>query len=184
MIQMPNFVNIAVLNFKNMRVLFFISILLALISCKQSEQTTISNDPTHNDPAQTSNKGDEPKTNPDEQPEPNGRILYNPKLMNTKGDHKDISGITLDGNILNIEVSYSGGCKEHSFELVHKKEMTKSMPPILTVYLIHHANEDYCEEYITEKLKFDISKLPQQVSENEITLSIVGARTQITYKVK
>lgn len=167
-----------------MRVIFLISVLFLLIGCKHSEKTTISKDPTNNDPAQTSDKKEEPKTNPDEQTEPNGRILYNPKLMDTKGDHKDISGIALNGNILDVEVSYSGGCKEHSFELVHKKEMTKSMPPILTVYLLHHANEDYCEEYITEKLKFDISDLPEQTGENEITLSIAGAKTQVTYRVK
>jgi hypothetical protein len=56
---------------------------------------------------------------------------------------------------LSIVVSYSGGCKEHEFEL---NDCVVSNAA--TIWLKHDANGDLCEAYITEELQI---KLPGRV---------------------
>ena len=163
--------------------LILLCLVVVFLGCKTEEKTAVEKTDTTPTEGETKNEVKEPQTNPEEPTEPNGRILYNPKLSNM-GAHKDINEVSISGNTLQVNVSYSGGCKEHSFELVHKKEMTKSMPPILTVYLVHENNEDYCEEYITENLQFDLSDLGKQTGEKEIKLQFAKSKQVVTYKVK
>jgi len=69
----------------------------------------------------------------------------------------DILSTELDGDILTVVVSYSGGCEEHNFTLISNEMYTKSMPPKLPLYLEHEANGDACRALIQETLTFDIS---------------------------
>lgn len=62
-----------------------------------------------------------------------------------------LNSINLVGNILTLNVSYSGGCEEHVFELVLGTQTD--------LYLSHNANGDRCEAYLTENLKFDLSPI-------------------------
>lgn len=62
-------------------------------------------------------------------------------------------------DILEVEISYSGGCAEHYFFLYTTLEYMKSLPPKLNLFLVHDANGDVCRELIQETLLFDIKKL-------------------------
>ncbi len=62
-------------------------------------------------------------------------------------------------NILEIEVSYSGGCAEHSFNLYTTGAYMKSLPPKLALLLIHDDGGDACRELKTEKLKFQLNNV-------------------------
>jgi len=57
----------------------------------------------------------------------------------------------LDGDVLRVTVSYSGGCQDHAFELAYS---VVGMEPEL--WLDHDANGDLCEAYITETLDIPV----------------------------
>ena len=66
--------------------------------------------------------------------------------------------IVRDG-ILHLNVSYSGGCKEHEFTLYGSTAFLKSNPPQADLFLSHNANGDECEALPTEELQFGLSSL-------------------------
>jgi hypothetical protein len=68
-----------------------------------------------------------------------------------------VKSIKVKGDILNIEVEYSGGCQKHEFELFFNGMYMKSMPPKAGLILVHKNNGDNCRELITETLKFDLT---------------------------
>ena len=79
-------------------------------------------------------------------------------------------------------VTYSGGCKEHSFDMVGSQNISKSLPPIRQIRLIHNGNEDHCRELITRTLKVDLSDMAySKTSGSEIVLNLKGAREPINY---
>ncbi|NBW58948.1 MAG: hypothetical protein EBR41_00005, partial [Crocinitomicaceae bacterium] len=44
------------------------------------------------------------------------------------------------GNYLHLNISYSGGCEKHSFKIIGDLLLSKSLPPIRSVKLIHYGN--------------------------------------------
>lgn len=67
-----------------------------------------------------------------------------------------------DTNILNIEVSFPGGCKEHQFYLIAWDYFLESYPVRANLLLSHNANSDSCEAWVTSKLSFDMTPLKQE----------------------
>ena len=67
-----------------------------------------------------------------------------------------ISSATLSGNTLSINISYSGGCEEHDFQLYGSMAVMKSMPPKRAIKLVHTANGDSCREFKEKTLTFNI----------------------------
>ncbi|GAB5535635.1 MAG: hypothetical protein Rubg2KO_18840 [Rubricoccaceae bacterium] len=59
----------------------------------------------------------------------------------------------LDGDVLRVSVSYSGGCEDHTFELAY---WTAGPEPEL--WLTHDSNDDPCEAYITEALALRVPR--------------------------
>ena len=90
-----------------------------------------------------------------------------------------IEKVALEGNILTIKVSYSGGCKDHEFELVGNKMITKSLPPKRGIFLYHNGNGDHCREHVTEELQFDITVFAYL--DQEILIRLQGWEPYISY---
>lgn len=84
----------------------------------------------------------------------------------------NILNVTLEGDLLALDVSYSGGCEEHSFELLGNPYLMKSFPPKRGVQLYHNSNGDSCRELIEETLLFNISILG--VPNGEVHLMLDG----------
>lgn len=78
-----------------------------------------------------------------------------------KNDPYKINSIKIEGNYIIIEISYSGGCETHQFDLIGSKLITKSKPTIRNLQLVHDNKGDICKALITEKLKFSISILAE-----------------------
>jgi hypothetical protein len=57
-------------------------------------------------------------------------------------DAYNVKNILLEGDILNIEISYSGGCKNHSFCLIAWNYFLESYPVKANLLLSHNANDD------------------------------------------
>lgn len=93
-----------------------------------------------------------------------------------------ITAVNLDGNILSLDVEYSGGCQDHSFEFVGSSAIMKSLPPKRSVKLVHDSNGDTCRELISETIKFDIRALAvSETSGSEIILLLDGVKEPIKY---
>jgi len=99
-----------------------------------------------------------------------------------ESDQTTITGVKLEGNVLTLNVEYSGGCQDHSFEFVGSAAIMKSLPPKRSVKLVHNANGDTCRELVTETIKFDISTLAvTETSGSEIILLLDGVKDPISY---
>ena len=66
---------------------------------------------------------------------------------------------SIEGGVLEIQVSYAGGNKEHEFTLYWNGITTRSYPPQTNLYLKHDANGDMAEALITQTLKFDLAEM-------------------------
>ena len=88
-------------------------------------------------------------------------------------------------NQLLLNVSYSGGCEKHSFKIIGDLLLSKSLPPIRSVNLIHYGNNDACKKLIIENLVIDISDLAYKKKDgSEIYLLINGWTEKIHYVFK
>jgi hypothetical protein len=100
-------------------------------------------------------------------------------LANLGGTNVNVDSLKIKGDTLSIFVNYGGGCKEHNFELYSNGAYAKSLPPKLTLYLVHTNNNDRCRELIMRELKFNISNIKYTKS-----LSIKIADKYIMYEPK
>ena len=88
----------------------------------------------------------------------------------------------LTGNILELTVSYSGGCEVHQFELIGNPNIAKSLPPIRSIELVHKSNGDACKAKMEETLRFNLSNLAyQQETGSVIKLNLSGWKDQLIY---
>lgn len=91
----------------------------------------------------------------------------------------DILKTEINGDILTIEVSYSGGCEEHSFKLYFNGNYKKSLPPKVNFELEHDPKGDACRSIVQKTLKFDISKA-KYTGGKEMMVSVEGS-TEMKY---
>ena len=97
-------------------------------------------------------------------------------------DPLTIIGVAVTGNNLSLVVQYSGGCATHSFQLVGSEYLSKSLPPIRQVALIHQANGDMCKMLKTDTLCFDIRDLAyKQEPSSEVFLNLQGWNESVNY---
>lgn len=76
-------------------------------------------------------------------------------------DAAKITAITLEKNILKIQVVYQGGCQEHTFELHAWTGFLLSNPPQGELYLSHDSHGDICTGNVEDLLSFDLTPLDQ-----------------------
>ncbi len=76
-------------------------------------------------------------------------------------DELTIQGGSLDGIILEIYVSYGGGCGDHEFILLGRPNFMESYPVQIDLYM-HHSNiDDYCDAIISDTLCFDVRRVAE-----------------------
>jgi len=116
-------------------------------------------------------------------------IIIDSTLDTTKKESNSDAFKILDakiiGNYLHLNISYSGGCEKHSFKINGDLQLSKSLPPIRSVNLIHYGNNDACKKLIIENLVIEISDLAYKKEDgSEIYLSINGWTEKIHYVFK
>ena len=74
-------------------------------------------------------------------------------------DEFDLNTAAIEGDILKVNLSYSGGCKSHQFTLVASDSFMESDPVQLSIYIAHNANGDTCEAYPTEDYHFNLTPI-------------------------
>jgi len=92
-----------------------------------------------------------------------------------------IKKVSIKDNILSLYISYTGGCKKHSFDLISKGEYTKSLPRSLQLYIKHNNNDDNCTENIKESFNFNISSL-KLLNTQSLSLKITNYEGRVLYE--
>lgn len=99
-----------------------------------------------------------------------------------KSDPLTIDTAYITGNILTLGLTYGGGCKDHTFQVIGSEMISKSLPPVRAVSLIHQANEDHCRAIVNKTIQVDISALAyKQEAGSEIFLGIDGYKEKLKY---
>lgn len=81
------------------------------------------------------------------------------KIKDIKSDPFTMKGVTIEGGVMEIKVSYGGGNEEHEFTLYWSGITTRSYPPQTNVFLKHDANGDMAEALLTKTLQFDLADM-------------------------
>ncbi len=66
-----------------------------------------------------------------------------------------------DQHILALEVSYSGGCQKHRFDLYFTTFFDTSTPEHVAALLAHNDHNDPCDSWQQQTLYFDLSPLAE-----------------------
>lgn len=77
----------------------------------------------------------------------------------SEGDAFRINKGERKGDILQLNVSYSGGCKQHSFEIIWDGLVYTNNPCNMNLLIIHRGNNDTCEALITETIMVNLKEL-------------------------
>lgn len=90
-------------------------------------------------------------------------------------DFFGIEAAGLKGDKLIIDVRYSGGCRQHTFQLNWNGKFLKSNPAQAVLELSHNANGDTCKAIIRERLQFDLSVIIEDPSQYILRLGSIIA---------
>lgn len=102
---------------------------------------------------------------------------------NDTGDNFTVEGARMEGNLLMVDVKYSGGCKKHEFWATGSEAIAKSLPPIRSIVIKHNANEDHCRALIMQTLMIDATDFAyQKEAGSEIFLVVNGIQKKVSYK--
>ncbi len=77
-------------------------------------------------------------------------------------DRFDLNSITISGDEITLNLSYSGGCEEHEFELfMSPGSFMESNPVQANLFLRHNDKDDACDAYLTTEVTFDLSRVAE-----------------------
>ncbi len=83
-------------------------------------------------------------------------------IESVKGDAFFLDEVAIEGNFLELNLNYGGGCREHFFILSMIPPVFKeSFPVQADLYLTHQANSDRCKAFVRETRSFDLSSLAE-----------------------
>lgn len=110
-------------------------------------------------------------------------VVPNREIPEAKGKTYRIKSFSILGDILSIDVTYRGGCGQHTFELYSNGLLKKSLPPQIDVYLEHKKENETCTEDMKQTLKLDISSL-KNANYDLIVLNINSADNKLDWKIQ
>lgn len=85
------------------------------------------------------------------------QVLVGSGPATTRADPAEILRAELEGDTLDLQVRFGGGCAEHDFALVHSGAFMESYPVQTNLTLAHDAHGDACRALLTRAIRFDLS---------------------------
>jgi hypothetical protein len=71
-----------------------------------------------------------------------------------------LEDLSIDGDVLTISLTYSGGCNDHDYQLyMSPAAFMESYPVQANLYLWHNGYDDACDAIIGEDVRFDITPI-------------------------
>ena len=101
---------------------------------------------------------DEPQEPPQSEPPSMLRLVDAPDAL-PKSDPYRLQEVQLDGDVLSVVLSHSGGCAAHDYALWATPVTLRSEPPQKVLALTHDGHGDMCEALITQEVHFDLTLL-------------------------
>ena len=89
-------------------------------------------------------------------------LADNDDIEGFKFDRYRLNEISIDGDSIEINLSYSGGCRDHVFKLIAKNYFGDSTVPEAELDLSHNSNFDPCEAFPTEMQIFNLLPLKNE----------------------
>jgi hypothetical protein len=111
--------------------------------------------------------------------------IFNSEIgdITTYSDAFNILNYSINEDLLVLDISYVGGCKQHTFKLIGSPYISKSLPPIRQVKLIHNSNGDTCNNKIFKTIKINLKPLAYQMNKpGEIYLQCDSWNQKLLYK--
>ncbi len=150
---------------RSMKTILIVCVALVAFGCKSTKNVSVNDIPT--DSAQK-----------------NETIAISASIgrIDQASDPISISDVRVKGNKMLIDVSYGGGCEDHQFQLIGSPMISKSLPPIRAIQLVHFANSDKCKMNVIKTLEVDLKELSyKQEAGSKIYLTLGGWNQQIEY---
>lgn len=83
-----------------------------------------------------------------------------------------INEASLNDSILELNISHSGGCAEHDYQLIQEPLFCGTPPVFIIIRLSHDSNNDMCEALITKTLCYNLSSLYENFSQDDISIGL------------
>jgi hypothetical protein len=150
----------------------FSTFLLAMLSsCSQHELDTTLDDT----PSTT------PKFGPNFKFYTDSNLFLETQNLRTSSSSDDFSirKVTREKGKLTIDVSYSGGCQEHDFEVVWDGVVNLSNPRIVNLMLKQNSHDDTCEALVEDKIEIDLKSYFNNLIEDNNTIFVVSNGSSI-----
>lgn len=80
----------------------------------------------------------------------------------------NILNMQLNKDVLTLEINYSGGCKEHQFNLYTTGKAENNH---LQLFLVDSQTEDFCKMLITDTLNYNLSNL-KTITKSKLNITI------------
>jgi len=108
-------------------------------------------------------------------------IIVDPSIKHNVGvDPFNFKDARQMGDFVVIDVSYSGGCEEHIFQLESRGDFSSTYPPEVEVTLKHNSNGDRCRGVMDTKLWFSLTPLKYSGT-NRIKLIFTNTDTTLDF---
>lgn len=91
-----------------------------------------------------------------------------------KSDPFHILDMEIIDDSVHVTVSYSGGCKQHSFEIIWSESFSETVPPGTGIIINHDANGDACKALVTQNLVFSLSQFSQSVKFDTVCINVLN----------
>ena len=149
------------------KITFFLSISLLIFGCKTKQKVELA----------TINTKDHTEITVDEPRDTTSLLeIFTDQTVtsNDTGDAYQVLSAMIENNILWLEVSYGGGCKEHYFKMFSSNEIQQDEygNNLVSLILWHNGNNDVCRSIVRQKIRFNLKPLQRsQHKEFEIKLS-------------
>ena len=102
------------------------------------------------------------------------KIAYSDSI---KSDHFTLNSAKIKGKCLWVDVEYSGGCGDASFEMLWDGSMMKSLPPQVN-FMLKLSDNDPCRSIVKKSICFDLSS----VYSDDIIIHLNNWKELLQYK--
>ena len=100
-------------------------------------------------------------------------------------DYILINSVSVQEQELNLNVSHSGGCEEHEYQLIQDPLFCGTAPIYIAIHISHNNNNDLCEAWITKDICFNISPIYDGFPNDVITIGLYNThQTDTTWVIE